>query len=252
MDHSLDSVKFVLCEPRSAGNVGSAARAMMNLGFSRLALVRPRCNHLDDEARAMAVDAREVLEAATVHTDLDAGLEGARTVVGTTRRTGKHRRPHWPLDTFAAEMAGLAAAGELAVLFGREDHGLSDQDLDRCTHMVHIPAAARYPSYNLAQAVLLVAYGLRQVEREPEPAQAPPADHASREAMYRHLQESLRAIGFLHDDSVEPIMRRLRRMLGRACMTPEEVKLLRGVARQTLWVAGKAGLSESDHAPGDE
>jgi tRNA/rRNA methyltransferase len=238
-------VRFVLVSPQTAGNVGSTARAMKNLGFSRLCLVRPECDPTGPDARKLAVDASDVLERAEIAHDLDAALDGVATVVGTTARTGKHRQPHWPLTDFAGQMARHAAAGELAVVFGREDHGLSDEELDHCTHLIYLPSSAEYSSFNLAQAVLLVAWELRLAgmgRPVVEPTEVL-ADQASREAMYRHLQEALLAIGFLHDDSVGSIMRRLRRLYGRANLTSREGSLLRGMARQILWAAGRAGLS---------
>ena len=150
----MGDVRFVLVEPQRGGNVGSAARALKNLGFDRLVLVRPRFEARDGEARKMAVGGAGVLERAERHDDLDTALAGARTVVGTSRRTGKYRKPHYRLDLFSGELARLAAAGDLAMLFGREDSGLTDQELDRCTHLVHFPSDEEYPSFNLAQAVL--------------------------------------------------------------------------------------------------
>jgi TrmH family RNA methyltransferase len=237
-------IRFVLVEPRSAGNVGAAARALKNLGFTRLLLVNPRCNHLGHEAVRMAVSARQLLTRARVLTSLDAALAGAGMVVGTSRRKGKHRLPHWRMDRFSSDYVRVDTVGDIAILFGREDHGLSDIELDLCTHLVHLPAAAAYPSYNLAQAVLLVAYELRMAFIEgPEGEKLPAmAHHESREAMYRHLQRALLAIGFIDGDTAEIIMRRFRRMFGRMGLTAEDVSLLRGVARQTLWAAGKAGL----------
>ena len=238
-----DRVRFVLVQPKSAGNVGSAARALKNLGFSRLVVVDPQYAGSDTEARRMAVDAGDVLEGASVHAALDSALAGARTVVGATRRGGKHRRPHWRLDELAPRLASLAAEGELAFVFGREDHGLSDPDLDLCTHLIYLPSSAEYASLNLAQAVLLVAYELRLAALGPpdEPALEAPADHEEREAMYRHLQQALEAIGFVHPESVEQIMRRFRRLLGRADLAHRDVKLVRGLARQTLWAAAQSG-----------
>jgi len=238
------SVRFVLLEPQSGGNVGSAARALANLGFSRLCLVRPACDPLGREARMMAVEALDLLRGAELFEDLDEALAGAGAVVGMTRRAGRHRRPHWRLDQCSRRLVSLAASGELALLFGREDHGLADADLDRCTHLVHLAASSDYPSFNLAQAVLLAGNELRRagMEEVAAPALPAPAGHRTREAMFRHLEQALRTIGFLAPDSSEVVMRRLRRLLGRAVMTADEVKLLRGVARQTLWVARRAGL----------
>ena len=225
--------------------MGSTARAIKNLGFSRLDLVAPQCEHLGREARMMAVDARDVLERATVFADVDAALAPSSAVVGTTRRVGRHRRPHWRLDAVAPRLLTLAREGELAVIFGREDSGLTDDELDRCTHLAYLPSADQYPSFNLAQAVLLVAYELRMAaigaaERE---IVGTPGVHVEREDMYGHLEQALVAIGFLSRDTHEVMMRRFRRILGRAELSREEVKMFRGVARQTLWVAREAGLS---------
>ncbi len=151
-----DRVRFVLVRPRSPGNVGSAARALKNLGFSRLSVVAPRCDPRGVEARTLAVDAVDLLERMEIHADLDAALAGAATVVGTSRRMGKHRCPHYRLDQLADELAGLADRGDVAFVFGREDHGLSDAELDRCTQLVYFPASDVYPSFNLAQSVLLM------------------------------------------------------------------------------------------------
>lgn len=248
-----DRVKFVLVEPQFGGNVGSAARAMKNLGFSRLALVGPCCDHRGREARMMAVDAGDLLERAEVWPDLESALAGSRTIVATSRREGKHRRPHWPLEAVAGKLVGSARTGELAVLFGREDHGLNDSALDRCTHLVHLSAAETYPSLNLAQAVLLVGYVLRTAAGPAAPVEETvPAEHTEREAMYRHLERALVAIGFLSRDTRVVMMRRLRRLLGRADLTSEEVRMLRGVARQALWSAREAGLvGPESEAPDD-
>lgn len=239
-------MRFVLVEPRSGGNVGSAARALENLGFRRLVVVAPACDPKGNEAHRMAVDAHATLEAARVVATLDEALDGAVRVVGTTRRAGKHRRPHWRLDRF--EIVD-SAASQTAFVFGREDRGLTDEELDRCTHLVYLPADAAYESFNLAQALLLTAYHARLAldGDPPEPADPEPrAADAAREAMYRHLGRSLDTIGFVHRDSAAPIMRRLRRLIGRALPSEREVQMLRGLARQIDWVAGRAGLNADD------
>ena len=249
-------IRFVLVEPKIGGNVGAAARALKNLGFDSLVAVSPTWDpRTDENARRMAKDAGDVLERMQVLDDLDTALDGAIAVIGTSRRRGKHRRPHGRLDRLASDMARLAESGRIAVVFGREAHGLSDAELDRCTHLVHFPSGDAYPSFNLAQAVLLVAYELRLALEGPtydaECADDPPADHATREAMYRHLQSALEAIGFLHDDSVEPMMRRIRRMLGKAELTANEARIVRGIARQTLWLSTQTGIVDDRQSPED-
>lgn len=242
------TVRFVLVEPRFAGNVGAAARALGNLGFRRLVLVAPACDPLGDEARRLAVGSASILETATICGSLDQALAGAATVVGTSRREGRHRKPHWRLDSFSGELARLASAGELALVFGREDRGLTDDELDRCTHLVHFHAPGEQPSFNLAQSVLLVAYELALAgSLSPvEPRGDTTAVHEEREEMYAHLERALETIGFLHGDTPGVTMRRIRRLLGRAGLTSREVRVLRGIARQTLWAAEKAGLLPPD------
>ena len=238
-----DRVRFVLVEPRAAGNIGAAARALKNLGFSRLALVRPVGDPLSADARRMAVDAADLLAAATLHDDLDDALVGAQRTVGTTGRTGRQRRPHHRIDAFAEELARHAHEGPLAIVFGREDRGLTDDELDRCTDLVRLPSSPELPSFNLAQSVLLVAWELRRAALPSEPADTPPpADHETREAMLEHLRLALLTIGFLRDETAPSMMRKLRRMLGRAGMTRDEATILRGIAQQVLWAAGRAGL----------
>jgi TrmH family RNA methyltransferase len=250
---AFDTVRYVLVEPQLGDNVGAAARALKNLGFGRLVVVSPACDPRGNDARRLARDAVDILENAVVVEDLDEALTGATSVVGTSRRRGKHRRPHWRLDRLAPEMARMAAVGNLAVLFGREAHGLFDAELDRCTHLVHFPSSEAYPSFNLAQSVLLVAYEMRlALEAGPvEGPDEPPAGHRQREAMYAHLQAALQAVGFLHAETVEPMMRKIRRMLGRAGLTATEARIVRGIARQTLWASRQAGLPTPEEPDDD-
>lgn len=250
-------VRFVLLEPQFPGNIGSVARVLKNLGFRGPVIVRPGCDPTGPEARRLAVDAAADLERAPVFQDLDEALDGAGIVIGTSRRIGKQRRPHHRLDRLVREVLPPPGATPTAVLFGREDHGLPDDALDRCTHLAHLPAGEAYPSFNLAQAVAIVAYEFALARSGPEAGQdaEPIADHTQREAMYAHLETALCTIGFLHADSVVPIMRRLRRLLGRADLGPDDVAILRGIARQILWSAERAGLarkSRQDLARGDE
>lgn len=238
--------RFVLVEPTYGGNVGSAARALKILGFRRLDLVRPRCQVLGEEARRLAMEAVDLLQEARIHEDLDAALEGAVAVVGTTRREGKLRRPHYRFDELASDLLRLAGAGDVAVVFGREAHGLYDDELDRATHLARLLAEPDAFSYNLGQAVLLAAYELRRAAGRVAPAAAAvldaPADHAQREAALRHLEVALRTAGYLQEQTAEGLMRRIRRMLGRAELTAAEARILRGIAGRILWLCGRAGL----------
>lgn len=245
-------VRFVLVEPQGPANVGACARAMRNLGFRRLVLVRPQCDVLGEDARRMAVGARDVLEGAQLRDALDEALRGAGTVVGTTRRTGKHRHPHERMDGVAARLVRAASTGEVAIVFGREDSGLTDEELDRCTHLVHLLADPSFPSFNLAQAVLLAAYELRRAVCSAGPGGEALAEYAApheeREEMFHHLEDGLRGIGFLRGDHDTVMLRRLRRVLGRAALSSEDVAVFRGMARRMVRTAERATGGTVDDA----
>ncbi len=243
-----ERVRFVLVGPQSAGNVGASARAIRNVGFLRLDLVAPECDPLSEEARRMAVGAAGVLESARVHADLDSALGGTVAALGTSRRRGKRRRPNFRLDEIAPRLPDLVARGDIAFVFGREHAGLTEAELDRCTHLVHLAASAEHGSFNLSQAVLLAAYTTRLALAGPVRARAtePLADHEGREVAYRHLEAALSACGFLKRDTSDGMMRRLRRIFGRAELSPGDVKILRGIARQVLWLARESGPSLSE------
>lgn len=252
-DITTPQVRFVLVEPRYGGNVGAAARVLKNFGFASLDLVDPREGADDEGAIRLAVDAADVLKAAQTHETLDGALASVATVIGTSRRMGKHRQPHHRLDALAPVMAGLALRGPIALVFGREDRGLSDADLDRCTHLVYVPTSEAYPALNLAQTVAIVAYELRSALDAAAPLVLDPedealADHTGREAMYAHLEEALLAIGFLKLGQLEGMMRRLRRILSRAELTSGDVDVVRGIARQILWLSRQADLDLSNQS----
>jgi len=247
-DRRSHAIRFVLVAPRYGGNVGAAARVLKNFGFAQLDVVDPREGTGHEDAIRMAVDAADVLAAAKTHLTLDDALATSATVVGTSRRMGKHRQPHHRLDELAPLIAGLADKGEVALVFGREDHGLSDTDLDRCTHLAYVPTSPAYPALNVAQTVAIVAYEVRRaLDTGASPGADPEdealVDHAGREAMYAHLEEALLTIGFLKTGQLEGMMRRLRRILSRAELTDGDVDVVRGIARQILWLARQARLT---------
>lgn len=253
----LAAFRFVLVEPRYAGNVGAAARALKNLGFSDLALVSPYCSTSDEEAVRFAVDAVDLLDAARVSPSLDLALIDVRTAVGTSRRMGKQRRPHVRIDELAPRLARLGERGDVAIVFGREADGLTDDELDRCTHLAYIPTADAYPAMNLAQSVAVVAYEIARAVDALAPAPPPRplgseddggdeslATHAAREEMFAHLADALAVIGFLKDGQAEGMMRRVRRILGRAELSEGDVSIVRGIARQILWLSREARVDE--------
>jgi tRNA/rRNA methyltransferase len=227
---------FVLVRPKSPWNVGAAARAMKNMGLSDLRLVAPqRWN--PREAAAMAVHGADVLAGASTHRDIAAAVADRTMVIGTTARTGFYRGDARSIRDAAPEIA--AHGGPVAILFGPEDFGLTNDDLKACHGLITIPTAPEYPSLNLAQAVLIVAYelmlaagGARQLGVESELAEA-----AGIDAMIGRLTDALVAIGFLPADNPDHIMFAIRAIFGRAGLKTRELDILSGIARQIRWVA---------------
>ncbi len=230
----LDRVRIVLVEPTHPGNIGSVARAMKNMGLSRLELVAPR-GFPGPEATARAANATAVLDAARVHRSLDPALEGATLVVGTSART---RRIPWPLvDPRAcaaqtvSELQGQQDA-EVAILFGRESRGLTNEELHRCHLHLHIPTAGDYASLNLAMAVQVVCYEMLLATGIDEEAPATDMDAAPAdefERFFAHLQDALIDIGFFDPSNPRQMMTRLRRLFTRIRPDRMEIGMLRGI-----------------------
>lgn len=234
----LHGIRFVLVRPERGGNVGAAARALKNMGGSDLVLVSPTYTDLR-EARKFAHGAEDVLDAARSVNDLGTALEDCRWTVGTTRRIGQRRVPIQPPRSLARSARENRARRPLALVFGAEREGLTSAELDRCQDILHIPTSGEQPSLNLAQAVLVVAYELFQelASQEPPGPPGPEARAAEIEAQYEHLRQAMLEIGFARDETVDHCLRSVRRLLGRARPSADEITLLRGLWRQTLWAS---------------
>jgi TrmH family RNA methyltransferase len=228
-------VDVVLVRPARAANVGAACRALKNMGLRSLVMVDPPEGLDRPEARALAYGAWDVLDAAQRRATLREAVADSTLVVGTSGR------PHpgaWTPRRLASEAAERMGAGRLAVVFGPEASGLTDQELALCHVRVHIPADPEHPSLNLAQAVLVLAYELRVAGIPvPEAESAPRAAAGDVETTLDDLREALVGIGYLNPANPGAILAELRALITRAGPTPREVSLLRGLARQVRWAA---------------
>jgi tRNA/rRNA methyltransferase len=231
----LDNIRVVLVEPQHAGNIGAVARAMKNMALNRLVLVNP-VDHLVLEARMMAMHALDILQQAQVVHTLRQGIADLGYVVGTTRRLGKSRQAQHTSRSIAPLLLELAASNPVGLVFGREDSGLSNDELARCHELVTIPAHPTFGSLNLAQAVLLVCYEL-YVSATAQPLVSPPrlATTAEVERLYGRMQEVLRRIGFLHGSNPDRMMGYFRRFFARFGLKSRDVKVFLGVFRQIEW-----------------
>lgn len=245
----LSNIRVVLVRPLGSANVGAAARAMKNMGIGQLTLVRPAVRRYA-AAEVMAVHARDLVRGAKRVADLDAAIADCALVVGTTCRGGPYRATAEPPEALAPLMLEAAAQGPIAVLFGPEDHGLTNDDLRVCQRLISIDTDPGYASLNLAQAVLLVCYELRRAAlalQEPRARQSTPASAEAVQRMYQHLRAALLSIGFLHPQNPEHLMFALRALFGRTTLEDHEVRILLGVARQIEWAAGHIPKKKVGH-----
>lgn len=227
----------VLVRPVRPANVAAACRAMKNMGLESLRLVEPPPGLQDPEARALAYGAWDVLDGAGVFPSLLAAVSDATLVVVTS---GRPRTGAWTPHRLAREAPSLARGGRVALVFGPEASGLSQEEIGLGQVAVRIPTAPEHPSLNLAQAVLIVAYELF-VARGEEVACAPepPATAGDLEAALTDLREALVGIGYLNPANPSAILAELRALGVRARPTAREASLLRGMARQIGWAAGQ-------------
>ncbi|MFN9644711.1 MAG: RNA methyltransferase [Cyanobacteriota bacterium] len=254
---------LVLVEPRGDRNVGSVARLCANFGVDQLRLVAPRCDPLSADARQMAVHGVSHLERAEIFPDLASALADCRRVVAATGRLEGAPLPlHPPVEALAwllgAEPGrfGTGGTGERAALvFGREDRGLSNTELLEAGCLLHIAAAA-YPSLNLSHAVAVALHQLWTLRQSAGPrggeaapiVAEPPATLALRGAIEAALTDAealLLEVGFLHDHTARARMAKLRALLQRAQLSENDVALLRGMVCQLRW-ASRRGVRDGE------
>ncbi|MDO6564858.1 RNA methyltransferase [Amphritea sp. 1_MG-2023] len=233
----LENIRIVLVNTTHPGNIGGVARAMKNMGLSDLCLIEPRrFPHADASARAAGAD--DVLESAVVVDSLEQALADCHLVVGTSARS---RTIPWPLVNpreLAAIVSPLPAETRVAIVFGREDRGLTNEELQRCHQHVHIPVNDQFSSLNLAAAVQVITYELRMA-KEMDVSTAKPrwgtewdvdlAEGRELTLLFEHFERTLTEIEFLDPDKPRNLMPRLQRLLLRAVPDKLEVNILRGM-----------------------
>ncbi|MDP2560561.1 tRNA (cytosine(32)/uridine(32)-2'-O)-methyltransferase TrmJ [Psychrobium sp. 1_MG-2023] len=229
----LPKVKVVLVGTTHPGNIGSVARAMKTMGLSDLVLVDPQ-TEIDEKSHALASGARDVLSEATIVDTLEEAVADCGLVVGSSARS---RTLPWPmLDPRECGIKLMSEVGNypVAVVFGRENSGLTNEELQLCQFHVCIPANPEYSSLNLAMAVQTICYEIRMAAlTEIKPVEEAYPDSAKLEGYYAHLEDTLNDIGFIVKAHPGQVMTKLRRLYNRA--RPEEVELniLRGILTAT-------------------
>ncbi|WP_415753321.1 tRNA (cytosine(32)/uridine(32)-2'-O)-methyltransferase TrmJ [Pseudomonas leptonychotis] len=243
----LENIRVVLVGTSHPGNIGGAARAMKNMGLAQLVLVDPQ-DFPSADADARASGAGDILQAAQVVGTLEEALIGCRLVLGTSARD---RHIPWPMleprecGVAACEQAQQGA--QVALVFGREYAGLTNEELQRCHFHVHIPSDPAFSSLNLAAAVQVLAYEVRMawLAAQEQPAKPVPVVEQDEEpvtadeleSFYRHLEQALVEIRFLDPDKPRHLMSRLRRLYGRSAVNKLEMNILRGILTETIKAA---------------
>jgi len=252
LNPGLAKIRIVLIETSHPGNIGGIARAMKNMGLSQLVLVNPK-EFPSAVASARASSATDVLEDAKVVASLDEAIAGTKLVVGASARL---RKVSWPqLDV--RETAELALKtvedGEVALVFGREDSGLSNAEMDKCHYLAHIPSNPNYSSLNIGAAVQVFAYEcLMATQIESVHSKGYKHKLASTEQLegfYDHLYQALQDIEFLDPAKNARFMRRMRRMFNRTQLDVKEIDILRGILTAAQRQASKNAI---DTAPSDK
>lgn len=251
---ALSQIRIVLVEPAGPLNLGSVARIMKNMDLTQLVLVNPKCDVKAAAAHRMAVHGVDVLEQAQIVDTLPRALAGCQRAIATTGRLHPQNHlletPEHALPWLLPELPEIDF--QAALIFGPEERGLSNQELIYAQRWIRIPASDIYPSLNLAQAVALCAYLLRQIALEPEPkpftqpltktlSLPHPIEQASldqMESFFQDLEFLLLKIGYLYPHTAASRMAKLRQLLHRTGPNPQELAMLRGILRQVNWALG--------------
>ena len=243
----LDNIRIVMIGTTHPGNIGAAARAMKTMGLSRLVLVGPE-RFPDAEASSRASGADDILASARVCEGLDEALQGCQLVVGASARL---RSLSWPVlepGAMAEKLVTESGQAPVALLFGREHSGLSNEELSRCHFLVNIPANPDFSSLNIAAAVQVLSWELRRYTGEMPRVMEKirheldlPAPADEMEGFFRHLEQALVDIDFLDPDNPGQMMHRLRRLYQRSRPDRRELNILRGILSAVDKVQGGKG-----------
>jgi tRNA/rRNA methyltransferase len=227
----LDSVCIILVRPRFPENIGSVARAMKNMGLSRLIVVNGS-SPLHANAYKLASGAEDILERTEEFLTLREVVSEMGVVVGTTSRRGKERSPDLTPEALAKKLIPLSQRNLIGLAFGSEKEGLTNEELSLCHLLARIPSVESFPSLNLAQAVMVVSYELFKTSTEIPKREMRLAQAEQLEKMLEHMEKTLLRIGFLDSNNPNRVLRVVRRLFGRSQMDEREVQILHGIWSQ--------------------
>jgi TrmH family RNA methyltransferase len=231
-----DNIYFILVEPKESGNIGASARAIKNMGFKNLCIVKPPV--ITEEARRFACNAADILESAQKYDSIADAVKDKSIVAGTSRRKGRSRGVFLNADEGALRLHDVALKNNVAIVFGREDRGLYNEEVEDCGFLITIPSSKEQPSLNLSHAVLLIAYELSRAEHKKEGASESKvrwqelADIEEMESLYLRIADTLKILEYIPkgDRNLgDKIIKNFKHFIGRAGMTRWELKMLHGI-----------------------
>lgn len=231
-------IRIVLVSPLYGGNIGSVCRAMANMGLSRLYIVDPRVEEEDwQNAKKMAVHAGGILENAVFVKTLAEAVDDCSMVAGATARDGLYRQHVKLAREVAPDLLFGARHGEVALVFGREDNGLENDEVQLCTHLIRIPSAPEYRSINLAQAAMICMYEIYAAASvyTPPDEKSKPVEGRHRQRLFEIWREAMLEIGFMKEDKADHMMQGFSRIFSRGIRTEDDANIMLGVARQSQW-----------------
>ena len=240
--NALDNIRVVLVGTLYTGNVGSSCRAMANMGIHHLRLAAPNLQNDWEEGRRLAVHATDILDNRETFATFEEAVADCVAVVGTTAREGLYRQHVKAPRDCAADILALAETGPVALVFGREDKGLLNEEIAQCTHLIRIPVDEGYTSINLSQAVLITCYEFFTATGRyvPPHEKAPPAPQAQKMQLMKNWAQMLEEIGFMKSEQADHFMQGFHRVFSRGVFTKDDAALLLGVARQAIWAKRNA------------
>ncbi|MBW1960424.1 MAG: RNA methyltransferase [Deltaproteobacteria bacterium] len=236
---NLDNIAVVLHRPRYPENIGAAARVIRNMGIGKLIVVQPENCDLTRILKMATHAATEIVEEMEVFDSLNSALSSFQYIVGTTARMGRQRQDVMEPSELGKRLGPVSCENRIALLFGPEDRGLTNEEIRLCHSLVTIPTA-EFSSLNLAQAVMIICYEiflarrLRQTESSPRLA-----SRCELEGMYEQLKEILIRIDFINPQNPDYWMNNMRRFFNRLPLRAKEVRIIRGICRQIDWYAKK-------------
>jgi tRNA/rRNA methyltransferase len=237
------NISVILVEPQGPINIGACCRVMKNFGFSDLRLVNPCQGYRSKDARKMALTAKDMLKTAKLYKTLKSALEDCNIAFGTTRRSGKYRSDFITPNKTAEKIHEYDNYTKVALVFGREDNGLTTDELKTCQKFVTIPTEDAFASMNLSHAITILLYEINVATRINDNSIASRskmdkgiANGKELEQMYAHMRETLIEIEYLDPQNPDHLLKSYRKIFGRAELTSRDVRIIRGLISKINWI----------------